>query len=397
LRLSHFTSALVFIAVFAAQIAHACAPDALGTSRTIKLDPAKTRAVVGLEKSLGLKRKEVILTFDDGPIAGRTSAILKALEEECVKATFFYVGKMAKAYPRLVRKVVAKGHTLAHHTWSHERLPKYEIGAAAKAIDKGIATVEKIAYGEYDGAPRVPFLRYPYLASNTAVRKLARKRGLITFDANIDSQDWKKVSADAVYDRIMKRLKQDGRGIVLMHDIQNRTAKMLPRLLRSLKDEGYKIVHVVPAPRGTKPVEPVVVASALPAAKARRTSKPDTIVTAATRSLGDLPKWRGVKRKPEFINIASAPIRSTAPPVAVDGSISIGAEIASARMRQLQPRARRLSPSVVTLGDRPVKRIVLGTPAKPTALNARESSAKRIRIASLGKAWKLRRSNWIIR
>ena len=66
------------------------------------------------------------------------------------------------------------------------------LAAAAKAIDKGMATVEKIAYGEYDGAPRVPFFRYPYLASNAAVRKLARDRGLIAFDANIDSRDWKR-------------------------------------------------------------------------------------------------------------------------------------------------------------------------------------------------------------
>ena len=65
----------------------------------------------------------------------------------------------------------------------------------------------------------------------------------------------------------MKRLKQDGRGIVLMHDIQTRTVKMLPRLLRSLKKEGYRIVHVVPATRGTKPVEPMVVASTLPVAR----------------------------------------------------------------------------------------------------------------------------------
>ncbi|MGI9356060.1 MAG: polysaccharide deacetylase family protein [Rhizobiaceae bacterium] len=397
MRLFRLLSGLAITVSVTAQTAHACGPDALGTSRAIKLDPAKVSAVVGLEKSLGLKRKEVILTFDDGPIAGRTSAVLKALEEECVKATFFYVGKMAKAYPRLVRKVVSKGHTLAHHTWSHERLPKYKIAMAAKAIDKGMATVETIAYGTYDGAPRVPFFRYPYLASNAAVRKLARKRGLIAFDANIDSQDWKKVSADTVHDRIMKRLKQDGRGIVLMHDIQNRTVKMLPRLLRSLKDEGYKIVHVVPATRGPKPVEPVVVASALQAAKPKSTRQPDPIVTAATRALEDAPKRRIVKRESEIVDFASAPLRVTAPPVPVNGSVAIGAEIASAREQQLQPRVRLLSPSVVALGDRPVKRIVLGDQSKGTVLDASRRRAKRVRIASLGKAWKLRRSNWIIR
>jgi len=394
LRFSHFASALVFGAMFAAQTAHACGPDALGTSRTLKLDPAKVGAVVGLEKSLGLKRKEVILTFDDGPIAGRTSAILKALEKECVKATFFYVGKMARAYPRLVRKVVAKGHTLGHHTWSHERLPKYKVAAAAKAIDKGMATVEKIAYGSYDGAPRVPFFRYPYLASNAAVRQLARKRGLIAFDANIDSQDWKKVSADTVHDRIMKRLKQDGRGIVLMHDIQNRTVKMLPRLLRSLKDGGYKIVHVVPASRGTKPLEPVVVASALPTARSKETKKVDPIITAATKVLERVPLRSAQQNLTDLPRITTK-TRATAPPIPFNGSVAIKREVAAAREDQL--RARRISPSVISLGDRPVKRIVLGVPSQQTAPEADKRRAKRIRLASLGRAWKLRRSNWIIR
>lgn len=395
MRLSHSVSALVFTLTLAAQTAYACGPDALGTSRTIKLDPSKVRAVVGLEKSLGLKRKEVILTFDDGPMKGKTSAILKALEKECVKATFFYVGQMARANPRLVRKVVAKGHTLAHHTWAHERLPKYKIEGAAKAMDKGIATVEKIAYGEYDGAPRVPFFRYPYLASNAAVRELARKRGLVAFDANIDSQDWKKVSADTVHDRIMKRLKQDGRGIVLMHDIQTRTVKMLPRLLRSLRDEGYKIVHVVPATRGTKPVDPVVVASALPVAKPKRARKLDPIITAATRALERVPSHRIVRREPEIADVVSAQTRATPPPVPANGSIAIDRDVAMARENQLRPR--RISPSVITLGDRPVKQIVLGARPERVVPRADTRRAKRIRLASLGKAWKLRRSNWIIR
>ena len=91
----------------------------------LEIDPKKHRTINGKEASLGLKHKEVILTFDDGPIKGNTTRILKSLKEECVKATFFYVGTMARAYPTLVRKVVREGHTLAHHTHSHNRLPNY--------------------------------------------------------------------------------------------------------------------------------------------------------------------------------------------------------------------------------------------------------------------------------
>ena len=72
LRFSSILPGLAIAAALTAQTAYACGPDALGTSRTIKLNPAKVKSVAGLEKSLGLKHKDVILTFDDGPIPGRT-------------------------------------------------------------------------------------------------------------------------------------------------------------------------------------------------------------------------------------------------------------------------------------------------------------------------------------
>ena len=248
----------------------------------------------------------------------------------------------------------------------------------------------------------MPFFRYPYLASNAAVRKLARDRGLIAFDANIDSQDWKKVSADTVHDRIMKRLKQDGRGIVLMHDIQNRTVKMLPRLLRSLKKGGYRIVHVVPAKRGTKPTEPVVVASALPPVTKPTARRPltkksielDPIVVAATKVLETRQAGRMEAPAPNIPDIGTASIRATAPPVPVNGSISIGRDLAQARQDQLRPR--RISASVVALGARPVERTVLKQP-KIRVMSGQLPERKKRRVASLAASWKLRRSQWIIR
>ncbi|MDD9910525.1 MAG: polysaccharide deacetylase family protein [Ahrensia sp.] len=241
-----------------------CRPGALGTARIIEINAEDfPRIVQGTEETLGLGPKEVILTFDDGPIARKTPKILDALKKECVKATFFYVGRMARAYPDLVRRVVAEGHIIGHHTWAHNWLTKYGKRRAGQLIDKGVAEVEKIAYGSFDGKPRVPFMRFPYLASNKGVRRITRDRGFVAFGANIDAQDWKRSSANRVHNRIMKRLRRQGRGIILMHDIQNRTAKMLPRLLRTLKKEGYKIVHMVPRGYDGTPVPqvPVLVAA----------------------------------------------------------------------------------------------------------------------------------------
>lgn len=241
-----------FIAALTPIVAQAaCGPGALGTSRTISVDASTRASFNGLETGLGLQDKEIILTFDDGPIAGRTPAVLKALADECVKATFFAVGHMAKANARIAKRIVAQGHTLGHHTHTHDRLPTFSAAKAAERIDAGIAAVERAVYGTKTERIRTPFFRYPYLASNGTTDRLVRARGMVSFGANIDSLDWQPGSADDVHDRIMRRVRHQGRGIVLMHDIQARTAKMLPRLLRTLKAEGYKIVHIVP--KGTAP------------------------------------------------------------------------------------------------------------------------------------------------
>ncbi|MEL6947447.1 MAG: polysaccharide deacetylase family protein [Pseudomonadota bacterium] len=237
----------------------ACGPGALGTERTISLDPHKVRSVSGRERILGLKPKEVILTFDDGPVPGRSTKILDALAAECVKATFFYVGKMARAYPDIVRRVIREGHTLAHHTQSHEKLPNHSNKRIRSTIQRGITSLEKAAYGARGKRMKVPYFRYPYLARNKRTDRVVRSLGLIHFGANIDGHDWKKVTPTAVHDRVMRRLRAEGKGIILLHDLQHKTAKIMPRLLRSMKREGYKIVHLV-APGSTAPDEPLLIA-----------------------------------------------------------------------------------------------------------------------------------------
>ncbi|MFK7901815.1 MAG: polysaccharide deacetylase family protein [Nitratireductor sp.] len=218
----------------------------LGTSRIIELDAKKHVNFNGREKALGLRNKEVILTFDDGPLIGKTNKVLASLKQECVKATFFVVGKMARAYPKLAKQIVKDGHTLAHHTFNHNRLPKYSIKTADKHITQGIRLVQKAAYGATFEQPKVPFFRFPYLATNKATKRLVKQKNFISFGTNIDSLDWKKHSPQTIVDRVMKRLASEKKGIILMHDIHIRTTKAVPLLLKRLKAKGYKIVHIVP-------------------------------------------------------------------------------------------------------------------------------------------------------
>src|SRR5580693_10739460 len=95
--------------------------DTLGTSRILAVD-AVSFPRVGLKsfpQTLPLRDHEVVLTFDDGPWPPTTPKILAALADQCVRATFFLIGKPASEHPELVRRIAAEGHTIGHHTWTH--------------------------------------------------------------------------------------------------------------------------------------------------------------------------------------------------------------------------------------------------------------------------------------
>jgi peptidoglycan/xylan/chitin deacetylase (PgdA/CDA1 family) len=108
---------LVWSITFGPARAAECPPDALGTSRTIAVDPSEHPRVGSLQyrETLPLENHEIVLTFDDGPLPPNTVRILETLASECVKATFFMVGRMAQSYPWLVRRVYNEGHTIANH------------------------------------------------------------------------------------------------------------------------------------------------------------------------------------------------------------------------------------------------------------------------------------------
>src|SRR5438128_8493443 len=118
-------------------------PDALGTSRTLVVDPRQHPIIGTMQyaKTLPLEDHEVVLTFDDGPLPKYSYQILDILAAHCAKATFFLVGRQANANPEGVRKVRDAGHTIATHTQNHpgnmNRLP---IDRAQKEIEDGIAS-----------------------------------------------------------------------------------------------------------------------------------------------------------------------------------------------------------------------------------------------------------------
>ena len=249
------------------------AAQCMGVARTITVDPARGSFYNGLERSLGLRDGEVILTFDDGPVPGKTTRILDALRAECTKATFFMAGRMVDAYPAIAQRVRREGHSLASHTYSHNNLAKASSSVVAASISKGEAAIKRAT-----GLGSVPFFRYPYLAKSARTDAIVRSKGLIAFGTNIDSKDYFKVSPDAVRAKTMAQLRKQRKGIVLMHDIHGRTAAMLPALLDQMKAEGFKVVHMVPG-RGRPVADPVLADTVL--AKAAPEKRRDAPVASA--------------------------------------------------------------------------------------------------------------------
>ena len=222
-------------------------PGTLGTARILAVDAAATPRV-GLKsfpQTLPLADHEVVLTFDDGPWPPTTSRVLAALAQECVRATFFLIGRNASSHPDLVRRAAAAGHSVGSHTWSHPSLKRIRPEAAVEQIDHGISAVETALHGK--ATTPAPFFRFPGFESTQATLDLLQSRGIVVFGTDLWASDWNKMTPRQELTLITERLNAAGKGIILFHDTKAQTAAMLPAFLRYLRDHGYHVVHVIPA------------------------------------------------------------------------------------------------------------------------------------------------------
>jgi peptidoglycan/xylan/chitin deacetylase (PgdA/CDA1 family) len=217
---------------------------ALGVSRIVEIE-AKTGPLFGAfskyeKEPRFLGPKEVVLTFDDGPLPRYTKPILDALDQFCTKATFFSVGEMAMAYPDMVKEVIGRGHTLGTHTWSHPmNLRRQGLDKAKDQIERGFAAVALAA-----GKPIAPFFRFPGLSDSGPLLSYLQDRGIAAFTVDVVSNDSYIGSPDRLAKRTLDLIDKQNGGIVLFHDIKASTAKALPHILAELKKRGYKVVHM---------------------------------------------------------------------------------------------------------------------------------------------------------
>jgi peptidoglycan/xylan/chitin deacetylase (PgdA/CDA1 family) len=224
-------------------------PDAIGTSRTITVNPASLPQIGRMQyaTSLPLEDHEVVITFDDGPLPPYTSRILDILAENCVKVDYFLVGSMAEAYPALVRRIYNAGHVIGTHSLDHPlRFNSMGEEKIAHEIDGGITAVDAAV-----GDPRAvaPFFRVPGLRRSKEVDDYLAAHSIAVWSADEVADDWRKgMTAKKIVKLAMERIEaKDHRGVLLLHDIHPVTVKALPMLLKELKERGYKIVQAVPA------------------------------------------------------------------------------------------------------------------------------------------------------
>lgn len=175
-----------------------------------------TSQILGKTLIAPRRPRELALTFDDGPNATWTPGLLDLLAEHKVHATFFMVGRYAKAEAALARRVAEAGHLLGNHTWSHPDLSR---ATSSRVLDELTRTNDLLA--EIVGKP-VRYFRPPFGARSPYVLKLACQLGLVPVTWNAMTKDWSESSADRIATSLMRKIDRNQRsGVasnIVLHD-----------------------------------------------------------------------------------------------------------------------------------------------------------------------------------
>jgi peptidoglycan/xylan/chitin deacetylase (PgdA/CDA1 family) len=222
-----------------AATAAGCGPGALGTERTITLKREGASYGAHQHTALPLDKGEVVLTFDDGPSAQNTPLVLKALADQCARATFFMEGRHLRQAPELARRVVGEGHSAGIHSDTH---PHMTALSAEQQLDD--LKRSRAAYQAVFGV-ETPAYRFPFLEETPTLLDALRSADITVASIDLGINDWiPEDTTEVLAQRLRASLDKAGRGIILMHDANGPTAKALPTLLEVLKEKGYKVVHL---------------------------------------------------------------------------------------------------------------------------------------------------------
>ena len=191
----------------------------------------------------------IAMTYDDGPHAANTPRLLDMLKQRNIKATFFVVGECVVLYPAIMKRIVAEGHEIANHSWSHPLLSKMAEGAVTEQLQKTHDAIVN-ATGV---TPKL--MRPPYGGFTANQRAWANgKWGYKIILWDVDPLDWKVRNAEHVKTEILHQTVAGS--IVLSHDIHKSTVDAMPDTLDGLIGRGFKFVTVSELIAMDKPVVP---------------------------------------------------------------------------------------------------------------------------------------------
>ncbi len=194
-----------------------------------------------------LPPKTLVLTFDDGPHSRYTEEIEAILQQYSVPAVFFQVGRnlgtvkdgnaSLGANAKVARQLMESGFDIANHSYSHIQLSKASADNLASEINNTDILLRGI------NPQRSPLFRFPYGARNSAGLQALDTAKLRSVMWNIDSLDWADPVPSSIADRVLRDIDKQGSGIVLFHDIHERTVKALPLVLDRLVADGYRFAR----------------------------------------------------------------------------------------------------------------------------------------------------------
>jgi peptidoglycan/xylan/chitin deacetylase (PgdA/CDA1 family) len=199
--------------------------------------PSPSPAKLATYSQVRVDQPYIAMTFDDGPSSENTPRLLEMLKQRNIKATFFLIGQNAAANPDLVRRILAEGHEIGNHSWTHPQLSKLSDDRVTTEITKTQDAIK-------DASGYSPtLLRPPYGAITPRQREwIENQFGLNIILWSVDPLDWKRPGASVITQRILSQVRPGA--IILSHDIHKQTVDAMPATLDGLISKGYKFVTV---------------------------------------------------------------------------------------------------------------------------------------------------------
>lgn len=181
--------------------------------------------------------KIVALTFDDGPNPIQTPKVLQILKEWQVTACFFCIGRKIEGNEKLLQQIVAEGHLIGNHSFTHSGLfPLYRLSRMKKDLQTCQSELERVT------SQPVTLFRPPFGVTNPTIAKAVRRLGYTSIGWNIRTLDTQQPSPEKVLNRIRKGLKPGS--IILLHDRIPNSGQLVKQILDLLKEQGYSIVRL---------------------------------------------------------------------------------------------------------------------------------------------------------